>query len=161
MGTASHNTVMLGDFDQMRKGPGFIRYNWIQNSQGKWRKEERENVFEGYFEGFKQAGKGIIHRRRVTKKIGKLHWEIEDWIENAPAGLAMNQIWHPSDSFFNGFQIRAYNENIEEIYANSASGWFSGFYGHKERSTEITFTPSTFYLRTIIKSNSLNQSDIF
>ena len=29
-GTASHNTIMLGDYDQMRKGPRFIWYDWIK-----------------------------------------------------------------------------------------------------------------------------------
>ena len=29
-GTNSHNTVMLGDFDQMEKGPRFVWYHWTQ-----------------------------------------------------------------------------------------------------------------------------------
>ncbi len=36
-GTASHNTVMLANFDQMKKGPHFMWDQWITWSKGGWR----------------------------------------------------------------------------------------------------------------------------
>jgi hypothetical protein len=55
-GTTSHNTVMLDEFDQMRKGSRFIWYDWIKESQGYWKTGTDKTVFEGWFTGFKQLG---------------------------------------------------------------------------------------------------------
>lgn len=151
-GTASHNTVMLGDYDQMRKGPAFVWYDWIRSSEGKWRTEEGGNIFEGYFEGFRQLGKGIIHRRSVKKTEDILRWKVEDWIENAPVGYAMNQIWHPSDTFFDRFTIRCLDQNDIEIFPNKTQGWYSKFYGQKESSSNIAFSTQGRYLKTIIQA---------
>lgn len=151
MGTASHNTVMLGDYDQMRKGTGFVWYDWITRSEGEWTKEEEEHVFDGYFEGFKQLGKEIVHRRRVRKKTGELRWEIEDWIENVPVGLFVNQIWHPSTTFFDRFKIMASDEHEEVIRPNLSTGWYSDFYGKKEENIQIVFSTTKSYLKTVIE----------
>jgi len=154
MGTASHNTVMLDDHDQMRKGSGFIWYDWIKKGKGRWRKIEegtKDAVFEGEFEGFRQLGKGIKHRRKVKKKIGRLYWEVEDWIENAPAEMMMNQLWHPSEIFFEQFSIQAFDENDDEISLSISPGWYSGFYGEKEESKQVTFSSNKRYIRTVIK----------
>lgn len=35
-GTASHNTVMLGEYDQMCKGPRFVWYDWVKEANGRW-----------------------------------------------------------------------------------------------------------------------------
>ncbi|WP_229215858.1 alginate lyase family protein [Dyadobacter frigoris] len=46
-GTASHNTVILGDHDQMRKGKRFIWYDWIKKGEGNWKEENDATVFDG------------------------------------------------------------------------------------------------------------------
>jgi len=152
MGTASHNTVMLGDNDQMRKGSGFVWYNWIEKSKGEWRTEEEKIIFDGFFEGFRHLGKGIKHRRKVSKKREELYWQIEDWIENAPEKLPMKQLWHPSESFFEKFTIKAFDENGNELAPVFQQGWYSEFYGLKEVVKQIVFSSDIRYIRTVIKA---------
>lgn len=153
MGTAGHNTVILGDSNQMRKGAGFVWYDWIRKAEGSWKLHEggKDFVFEGHFEAFRQVGKGIKHTRKVRKKIGELFWEIEDQIENAPNKLLMKQLWHPSDIFFEQYSIHAFDENDDEIPPLISTGWYSGFYGEKEESKQITFISDKRYIRTVIR----------
>lgn len=153
MGTASHNTIMLGDFDQMSKGSGFVWHDWIRNAGGAWKMDEegKSAIFDGEFLGFRQLKDGIKHRRRVRKIVGRHHWEIEDWIENAPDGIAMNQLWHPSEAFFGKYRIRAFDKKGKEIELSISPGWYSGFYGQKEECRQMTFSTNERYIRTIIQ----------
>ena len=149
-GTASHNTVMLGDADQMRRGNRFIWYDWIRESSGALIIENDQIVFEGRFVGFKKLGQNIIHRRKLTKAIGFSKWVIEDWIENAPDNLLMIQIWHPSEDFFEEFDIKANLKNGEAIRWAKSQGWYSESYGAKKASHRIIFSSAERYIRTEI-----------
>ncbi len=153
VGTASHNTVMLGDYDQMRKGPRFIWFDWIKESRAGWLDAgEDAFIFEGRFTGFRQVGKNIVHRRRVTKSAGELSWLVEDWIENALSELPMHQIWHPGERFFEKYSLQAFDEKNNEIALTETEGWYSETYGQKVAVPRIVFTTPNRYLRTIIKS---------
>jgi len=160
-GTASHNTVMLGGYDQMRKGPRFIWFDWIYKSHGNWQEDGNRFVFDGWFEGFKNVGKNIVHRRKVTKVKAAFHWIIEDWIENAPSGIEMHQIWHPSDIFFGKFEIKSSLINGEEILFSKTRGWYSASYGDKELSHRIVFSTVERYIRTEITIKHTRSSCVF
>jgi len=153
-GTASHNTVMLGDSDQMRKGARFIWYDWITKSEGGWKLEGDKIIFKGYFEGFKKLGKKIIHKRKVTKSIGALHWIIEDWIENVPDGIAMNQIWHPLKTFFDHYHLKAFLKSGEEMKSMETEGWYSGTYGEKKLTLRVVYSTTEKYIKTEISLKS-------
>jgi hypothetical protein len=56
-GTASHNTLMLGNYDQMQKGPRFVWYDWVKEAEGQWKVESDKLIFEGKIRAFAQAGK--------------------------------------------------------------------------------------------------------
>ncbi len=151
-GTASHNTVMVGDFDQMRKGPRFIWFDWIRESSlSGWLADGDTAVCEEQFTGFRAVGPGIVHRRRVTKKNGVFSWVIEDWLLNAPPTLPMHQRWHPSAVFLEKYSMRAFDKMHKEITANQAEGWYSEKYGKKEPAPQIIFTTSQRYIRTEIR----------
>ena len=156
-GTASHNTVMLGGYDQMRKGERFIWYDWIKKSHGYWRIGDDRSVFEGWFEGFKQLGENIIHRRRVTKSEGALHWVVEDWIENAPSEIPMYQIWHPSEGFFENFYIKAFLKCGKEIPFVKTEGWYAPGYGCKIRAHRIVFNTTERYISTEIGLKTIKE----
>lgn len=155
MGTASHNTVMLDGFDQMKKGSGFIWDGWVRRSKGGWRREDKDCVFEGEFEGFKHLKKGIIHRRRVTKKYQALHWIVEDWIENLPQGVLIQQLWHPSEAFFERFSMRAFDGTGSKIQPVFSRGWYSEVYGQRQSSVDLRFSTKESYIRTVIVDNSI------
>jgi hypothetical protein len=150
-GTASHNTVIPGDLDQMRKGPRFIWYDWIKESRAGWF-PNREYVFEGYFVGFRHSGRAITHRRRVTKTPGQLHWLVEDWLHHAPEGTPMHQIWHPSESFLNSFSLTARDLSGEELSPIATEGWYSEIYGQKEAAFRIVFSTKLHYIKTEIRA---------
>jgi hypothetical protein len=175
-GTASHNTVMLNDFDQMKKGKRFIWYNWVQDANGnismsgaewsgaEWSGAECADagwyVLEGRFKGFLAAGEDIVHRRKVSKRAGHLQWVIEDRIENAPHFLTMHQNWHPSESFFDQYEIQAVNENGNVLTYDLHEGWYSDTYGHKSAVKKLSFSTSGRYIRTIIaKSPNAHTTD--
>ena len=149
-GTASHNTVMLGDYDQMQKGRGFLWFDWIKKSSASYLLETDDLIIEGEFEGFRRAGRGIIHKRKVTKIRGQLHWTIEDWIRNAPAHLPMHQIWHPGNSFSERFMIQAFNHHGTEIPCKDTEGWFAESYGEKVPVSRMVFSTFGRYIKTII-----------
>ncbi|MCU0341432.1 MAG: heparinase II/III family protein [Spirosomaceae bacterium] len=157
-GTASHNTVMLGTHDQMRKGPRFIWYDWVREAKGEWSHLDssclgmtNEVIFDGSIRAFAHVGSHIIHRRRVTKVAGKLHWTVEDWLENAPPDLPIHQIWHPSDAFFADFTLTAFDHEGHELTVAVTEGWYSGLYGQKEPAKRLVFSTSSRYLKTEIK----------
>lgn len=151
-GTAAHNTVMLGDFDQMQKGPRFVWYDWVKEAKGRWKIEDEKFIFEGKICAFMQLGRHIYHHRQVTKIKGESKWIIEDWLENAPNNLEMRQIWHPSESFFEKYSIHAFGQNGTSLAAIQTQGWYSSLYGIKEPAPQITFTASKHRIRTEIQA---------
>ena len=152
-GTASHNTVMLGDFDQMSRGSRFIWFDWITKSKASTTNGNDLLVLEGEFKGFRGAGIGIVHKRKVTKVAKSLHWTVEDWIENTPGNLQMHQIWHPAETFFQQFSIQAFDQNGEEIGPTNTEGWYSESYGHKTPVRRLVFSSLGSYIKTVIKHN--------
>ncbi|MCF2489723.1 alginate lyase family protein [Dyadobacter sp. CY347] len=153
-GTASHNTVMLGDFDQMRKGPRFMWFNWIKRAKAFVDEDIDSFYIHGEFEGFQQLGKGIKHQRSVTKLKEKRHWIIEDHIENRPDYLPMHQIWHPHPDFFQHYVITAEDNHGNEIKLEKTEGWHSETYGKKVACGRLVFASFGNYIRTVIQAKS-------
>lgn len=149
-GTASHNTLMLGNYDQMQKGPRFVWYDWVKKAEGQWKVESEKFIFEGRIRAFTQAGKNIYHRRKVTKIKSESKWLIEDWIENTPNDLPIHQIWHPSDAFFEHFSIQAFDQNGNTLTVAEMEGWYSSLYGIKEPARRLVFTILGHYIKTEI-----------
>lgn len=152
-GTASHNTVMLGDSDQMRKGPRFIWYDWVRRSGGEWNEAADKIGFRGWFEGYSHLSPGIIHTRCVTKISGLLHWIVEDEILNAPPDLPMHQLWHPSETFLEKYEITA-SDQQGLLSLTLTEGWYSELYGTKVSTPRLVFTTSRRYIRTEIRVKS-------
>lgn len=92
MGTESHNTVMLGQHDQMHKGPRFIWLNWTRAIQAGWKEEENHIVFEGAIRAFDHLGK-LVHHRKVTinEQLNKL--TVTDQVTGKHDEV-MRQLWH-------------------------------------------------------------------
>lgn len=150
-GTASHNTLMLDTYDQMQKGPRFVWYHWVKKAKGQWTSTNSSVViFEGYIHAFGQLGKNIIHRRRVTKTKGQLHWIVEDWLENAPVGLPMHQIWHPSPNFMTDFSMKVFDEKEQEVRLSLSEGWYSSHYSEKQQAQRWVYTTYGRYLKAEI-----------
>jgi len=150
-GTSAHNTVMIEDFDQMQKWHRFIWTHWIKNGKGKSGSSGNEYWIEAEFEGFLHVGKGIVHKRRVVKKAGQLHWLVEDHVLNVPKGMRIRQLWHPDEQFSDDFHIRAVDGNGCEIPRMVEKGWYSEGYGRKVESAVIVFESVTDSIQTVIE----------
>lgn len=158
-GTSSHNTVKLGNYNQMKKGLRFTWFNWIKKSNSSFslhnEAKDSDFIFVGEFEGFKELGKGIIHRRIVTKKSADLHWIVEDWIENLADDLPMNQLWHVSENFFANYKLKAFLHSGNELFPKKEIRWVSETYGQKKAIPKLVFTTKERYIRTeLVKTNT-------
>ncbi|WAC11263.1 alginate lyase family protein [Dyadobacter pollutisoli] len=151
-GTIAHNTAMPGNYDQMSKQSRFIWFHWVRKARGVIREEHGFQIIEAEFEGFEHIGRGIIHKRKVMKKIGSLHWQIEDWLENVPAQLPMNQIWHPCEDFSAYYEMKSWDENGSEIFKTISNGWYAEVYGQKAGCRQWIFSTPRKYIKTILRA---------
>lgn len=152
-GTRGHNTVMLGDFDQMLKGPRFIWYYWNKEKRASLKYKEEGLVFEGEVSVYRHLGKKIKHRRKVTKLKDQFLWEIEDEIINKPSHLPMLQLWHPSTNALEQLIFTARDEKGELLSPKLEEGAYSSYYGIKEPVQDIIFTTSGTKIITRIEWN--------
>lgn len=152
-GTESHNTIMLNEYDQMKKGSRFIWYDWTQCIDAEITEDDTSYIFSGTISAYKFIHPSIKHKRIVKKHKNKSIWEITDEILNKPEHLTMRQLWHPDNSFFSNFSIESKDQNqildpiVDECY-------YSPLYGIKEQSDQIQFNTKTNIIQTIIKLKS-------
>jgi len=147
MGTRSHNTIMLDDYDQMEKGPRFIWYQWSQCENVKAEENKNTFTFEGTIKAFQHLRKNITHTRKVVIHKDKLVWEIEDIISGKPEEIKLNQLWHTCYPELLVFDGVAGGHKIEP---QLRTGYHSVFYGKKDVCTEMVLSASGNSIKTII-----------
>ena len=138
MGTASHNTVMLDNYEQMKKGSRFIWYNWTQAREAISEDTDESFYFKGTVSAFTYVAKNILHQREVKKEKGKVIWTITDSIINKPVNLSMKQLWHLPLHHL-PILWRSWNGKHESIDGQLSKGYVSPLYGMKESCEAITF----------------------
>lgn len=144
-GTKGHNTVMLGDNDQMLKGPRFIWLNWSKVKKVNLSEDENYYIFEGEITAFQHLGKGITHKRIVKKHKNQPIWEIEDTV-NHNTDLPLIQRFHFDEKYL---QMIDFQSNAEENKVENAL--YSGYYGVKEESKCFVATSTTETIKTVIR----------
>jgi len=148
MGSQSHNTIMLGDFDQMEKGPRFLWYYWSQCDSVFTDENDDCFIFEGTIKAFQHLDRHIRHKRRLTIHKNKSFWEIEDTIIDKPEGLAMKQLWHTR--YPDILSINACSKSNKNLSPILTEGYFSSLYGTKEKCQEILFSTFENHIKTTI-----------
>lgn len=150
MGTASHNTVMLDNYDQMLKGGRFIWYYWTQ-CMVKPRIEETEGecLFIGSIYSFGFLGRGIRHDRTIKKNKQKRYWEIEDKIHRLPHGISVNQLWHFKQDGDAKVKITAKSE-AGNLILKEVEGWSSETYGRKTKTPSFVFSTDKSCIKTYL-----------
>jgi hypothetical protein len=139
MGTQSHNTVILDDFDQMLKGPRFIWFDWSQSINAELEESEKQFEFIGSVSAFRYREKGIQHRRKVTKQKDIARWIIEDEIIGTEKYI-MKQLWHFNPQVVGLIHIKATDEDKSPLVRQSNEGWHSSYYGVKEKTNYWSFS---------------------
>lgn len=148
-GTASHNTVQMGDSDQMQKGGRFIWYHWTEAERAAVTESEEFSVFDGAIKAYKHVCADIVHHRKVSQHKTKPYWKVEDKMENTPA--VCTQIWNIHPDFDQlGFRIECRAEDGTPIPAERRKAYYSSFYGQKEKSEQIIFKSDNGYFSTHI-----------
>jgi len=156
MGTASHNTLQLGTYDQMQKGGRFIWYYWSQAVDATVTENENSIFFDGKTHVYRHVHPQIFHCRRVTQFKTEFRWEIEDWLE-MPTSVKQQQLpiyqrWHPHPEFESrGWQIRCENQAGQVLPLQTGEGWYSSFYGIKEPAKQYFFENTEGDFKTIIR----------
>ncbi len=150
-GTSAHNTVTLGEFDQMEKGPRFIWMNWSRAISSELEEREYYFRFEGKITAFPQVGKKVFHHREVKKYKGTLKWEIADHLYHDTA-LPMKQWWNICDDFYDAFDIKAIDEEGNSIVPRIRKGFYSDLYGVKKESKAVLFETNSKRILTTIQA---------
>ena len=139
-GTQSHNTVMLGDNDQMLKGGHFIWFYWSQCEDAALKEGATTYTFTGAISAFTYIDKGIRHKRTVIKHKERPVWEIRDEIVNAPRNMTVRQLWHLPLVLKKKPVIVAKNTSGNNLEPVISSGWSSSLYGEREKTEEFCFS---------------------
>ena len=148
MGTESHNSVMLGNNDQMLKGGRFIWYFWSQGAKAALDETDEIFVFEGQVNAFRQLGKDIVHIRRVEKKKGLPCWTIVDQIRNTPPYVTLRQLWHYKRLRVNGKGLMVRFES--DGNRRDGEGWCSDYYSVKRPIAQTEFQTESDKIMTTI-----------
>lgn len=151
IGTKGHNTVMLGDNDQMRKGTRFIWYDWTQAEKATLKETATHFTFEGEIRAFEYLEKGIKHRRRVEKKKDVHEWQITDKVTHNTE-LPLRQIWHVHPDFKEKIHFFALDESGKTLTPEYKKHWYSSEYGVREAAEAIIFSTEE---KTIITKISI------
>lgn len=128
-GTASHNTIMIGDYDQMQKGMRFIWFYPPTLVSSNLYEKEEEYIFEGEIIAFKQIAEGIIVQRVIKKKQGIPEWTVIDTVKGVPSSMIIRQLWHTD-------YVTSFKSNGER---RDSGGWTSDYYGVKRSNKQIEF----------------------
>jgi len=153
IGTASHNTVMLGNNDQMLKGARFIWYYWTQCVSARLEEKENEFVFEGTITAFTYLNKKIKHKRKIIKHKNNSYWKIEDEIINKPNKTPMKQIWHIHPAVKDKLIELNASNGSESLPQHQKEGWLSDKYGEKIAASIIEVQTVSNKIYTQIKFN--------
>jgi len=150
-GTASHNTVMLDNKDQMLKGGRFIWYYWSQARAAVLQDEASSYIFKGAVSVFRHVRKGIVHSRTVIKQKGVPAWEIKDEVIKLPKSARLKQLWHVPEKTQARILITAKDKNGNALTLHQQEGWSSSVYGQKEKTKEYYFSTEHNSIDTTIR----------
>lgn len=143
MGTQSHNTIMLGDNNQMLKGARFIWFYWSQALNASIQELDDSYCFSGTVSCFRQLGQDITHTRKIIKKKNDPEWVVEDIVLNKPRGIKIRQLWHTRSQKID-FNSAGHNYTLYK-------GMYSEYYGLKKENKQIDFISDSESIKTIIQ----------
>jgi hypothetical protein len=139
-GTESHNTVMIAEYDQMKKGPRFVWLNWTKVTNAGW---VGSNTFLAEIICFEQLGY-VKHERRI-EFTANTNIVIEDKV-TGKGKLPMRQLWHkPVQKVIDASAV---GEAGESIVVQSVDAKYSPTYGQLGPCTQFEFVTNGHRIRT-------------
>jgi hypothetical protein len=145
-GTESHNTIMIGENDQMKKGPRFIWLNWSRSNLAGWKNNTTDFVFEGIIHAFDSIGTRSL-KRRVSLNKQNSTLTVTDSVDNHDQNK-LRQLWHVNPKI--NVVFHSIDEGIFSIQPISKNMYFSSTYGQMETVPQLEFQTLTNKITTII-----------
>ena len=160
-GTKGHNTVSLGDLDQMKKGDRFIWYYWTSSFDENIMETNETFEFQSKIRAFRQLNSEVIHFRKVVKFKGMNKWKIIDSIDYK-GDLFVIQHWNiKNNDFFEkkgesqeiNFKVLvdSYDKDGKALRGEYVKGWNSDVYGVKNEFDQLIFKTKQNYIETDIE----------
>lgn len=145
-GTESHNTIMVGEHDQMVKGPRFIWFDWSEAVTAKWKEESEEKIFLGTVKVYRQLGY-VIHQREVRINSSTNSLSVADKITGAK-GRVFRQLWHLDPVMKDAIHLNPTSQSVEKV---ESVKYYSPMYGVLEDSLQIEFQTNDEIISTQIQ----------
>ena len=149
VGSAGHNTVMLGDHDQMLRIGRFIWTHWSRSVMAEFNATENGYQFTGEIIAFGQVASSIRHRRQINYNELAGLWMIEDTVTHNTDNPVV-QHWNLHPNWANYLSFSAVDEHGRALEPNFSEGYFSGHYGELSPAPHLTFATRTATIRTTI-----------
>lgn len=152
-GTRGHNSLIVNDENQMKKGSRFIWYNWTEETKTSYQLRKEYMRLSGKARMFHSLGngKGIWHHREVLKQNGELKWTVKDDVNEKSPVDVLNQYWHPHPDYINNISISAIDAAGKEIELKEETGYWSAYYGIKTEVPVWLFSTNSESITTKIE----------
>jgi hypothetical protein len=135
MGSASHNTIMIGNHDQMLKGDRFIWYDWTNVLSVEICENENSYIFKGLISAFRQLSPNITLLREIQIDKRELKWKVIDQIFNYTGEEEIRQYWHINEDPEIKVSIIPISDT-NYIFTEEV-GWYSSLYGIKTKNKQV------------------------
>lgn len=151
-GTAAHNTVGAGEYDQMQRLGRFSWSAWSQALSAHVAESVQGMTFQGAVRAFTHSGSSVVHHRQVEMMRSQRTWVITDRLDNWNG--AMHQFWnlHP-DYQRAGLSVSARDGHGRGLVPDVREGLFAPTYGEAETCPRLVFTTSTDTIVTTLTVN--------
>lgn len=150
MGTQGHNTLTIGNQDQMVKGGRFIWYYWTKRVKTTIHESSDSFIFNGEIHGFPLLGKDIYHRRTVVKQKTIPIWKIIDET-NYKGEEKIFLHWNINPEISDKILIQSTNRKGDVLSFLEKEGWYSECYAVKENYKQKVYEIFGGYCETTIE----------
>jgi len=149
-GTKGHNTLSIGQYDQMLRGPRFIWFYWTKHAKAQVEEYDDRFEFVGEIKGFPLLGRHLVHKRKVIKYRDKPLWRIIDQT-NYYGEEPIRLHWNVNPNFKHLIDIMAKDSFGNHLKFEKEQGWYSELYGVKENFDQLVCNLNGNYCETIIQ----------
>lgn len=153
-GSISHNTILIGGENQIKRGPRFISLGRSKRI-GDVKFDHSSSIisFTGEIETFTHLGKNIRHIRNFNFNTERKKLIIIDQLINKP-NLPMVQVWNINPSHLNKIRFESKDQNGVKINPKIEMAYYSYTYGKKEDTKQISFSTESNIIKTTITFKS-------
>jgi hypothetical protein len=160
-GTGGHNSLTIGDHNQMKKGLRFVWNYWTQAVEHRMKDSQSAYEFEGKIKAFREVGKNIVHHRKVIKYKGLSKWTVIDKISGYTGKEPIIQHWNISDLVEGDeadqfrISVRAFDKQGNALKKQYVTGWNSEKYGILKEFEQLIFKTEGDFIETHIEIKDL------